>query len=569
MAAVAFTGCAKSEAPACSVSSDCGEDQICIDAVCEDVTDISCSFDSPCPSGFTCEAGVCIADDEGGDLGDNETGDDEGDDEPSGDDEIGDNETGDDEGDDEEVIDPSSPRVESVFPLDGATGVDADVTIRVKFDRPIAYQFGRLNSNGIHLRSPDGERLAANLEYLVDEREVLLTPNEPLWPGTTFTLHVTEYILDETESFALSPTFSSSFTTDFTISEDAEVLAELFAPVIYQETRMSNVSGLRSDIPTRVDFDGNMDADDNKANGLQASTNLPAHVYYSVVSTETHHFIQYFLYYVARRYGHAGGATFNEHDFTGMVVVVDRETLEVDLIEGVHNSQSSAQTRALTYRPSGSSATGRGSNNENKILDIERSDLEGETHFPLYVPSGDHAACFWNRRTDNLFFPDSCPGNPGEFVGGLGIILRHGTQAQTYLDAVDSDTAGVVEMTYTLLPFVEPFWTMRNDSGCGLFDAQGFTYSPWSPEGYTPMVGAGEDAFYLPRRLCSQETESYGNLPYRWFSNISTGGEWFFDPAMTLNDRINFGDDFSRSYCDHFYFNVDRSGEEACGGSGD
>lgn len=579
-ASMALSGCARSDAPACSFSSDCDDAQICSDGVCENISDVICNFNVPCPSGFSCVDESCVSlsgdgDGEAGGDGNGDQGDNDSDNDSDGDntgngpgDSTGDGDGNGDGNGDGPDFPVGSPQVESVTPLDGAFDIPLNTTVRVKFDRPIAYQFGRLTEMGVYIETPDGSKVGASLEYEVEEREVVITPNAPLWPGTTYTVNVTEFILDSTESFALAQQFRSTFSTEYEIDGDLQALAELYAPVLYQETRSLSASGIRSDIPTRVDFDGDFNGANNKSNGLSTNTQLPAHVYWSVISTESHYFIRYILYYVARRYGHGSNATYNEHDFTGLVVVVNRDTLEVDLVQGVHNYESTSQTQALTYRPSGSPVQGRG-NNENSILNVQRSDLEEGASFPVYIPSGDHAGCFWHRRSDNVFFPASCPGNPGEFVGNQGVILRLGSQAQTYAEATDSEVPNILEMTYTLLPFVDPFWTQRQDSNCGLFSQTGFTYSPWSPAGVTPRVGPGSSPVYLPRALCSNDNANYGNLPYRWFSSISTGGEWFLDPAMALSDRYNFGDDFSFNYCQHFYFNIDRRDNPACGGGGE
>ncbi len=572
LAASALTGCAKSDRPACNVTADCDEGNVCEDGFCEAIEG-SCIVHEDCENDYVCVAETCIpptGDDEGdGDNGEGDNG--EGDngegDNGEGDNGEGDNGEGDNGEGDEEEINPGSPIIESVTPADGATDLGLDVVVRITFDRPIAHEFGFLSDDGVFLHTPEGTKVDAELEYLEDEREVVLTPNQPLWKGTRYTINVTEFIRDESGNNSLQNPHQSVFTTAYELDDDLVALAELFAPTVYQETRLTDVPEIYSDIPTRVDFDGDFEGANNKASSMQASANPPAHVYYSVVSSETHHFIHYILYYPTRRLGSgATGTSYHEHSFTGIVMAVTRDDWTVELVEGVHTALSSANDSTHTFRPTSSEVEGRGTH-ENNVIDFDPDFLDGGAGFPLYVSSGDHASCFWHTR-ESSFWPSACHDEPEEFLGGEGLILTRGDVAQTIEDAVDGEEAGHREMTYELIPFVEPFWTLRGDFDCGLFSQTGFTYSPYSPEGHTPPDGPGDDPLYLSRALCTDDTDSYGNLPYRWFSanTGSNGGEWFLDPAVALSTRFDFGDDFSLDYCDNFYFNIDRNEDPACGG---
>ena len=67
-----------------------------------------------------------------------------------------------------------------------------------------------------------------------------------------------------------------------------------WAPVIYQDTDSSSPV---ADYLTRFDYDGNWRADDNWDNLQNANSFLGASVYYWVVETDSHWFVEYALFH--------------------------------------------------------------------------------------------------------------------------------------------------------------------------------------------------------------------------------------------------------------------------------
>src|SRR5690554_5048901 len=112
--ALALSGCASNERPACGTSADCpDEGQVCREGACTVVSQPTCSRDSDCDPGFVCIASLCersSIDDEDTDLPDT---DDETD--------VGTPDTNTDP--DTEVVDTDQPRVTRVIPIDGARQV--------------------------------------------------------------------------------------------------------------------------------------------------------------------------------------------------------------------------------------------------------------------------------------------------------------------------------------------------------------------------------------------------------------------------------------------------------------
>lgn len=119
-------------------------------------------------------------------------------------------------------------------------------------------------------------------------------------------------------------------------------LAEQHAPDIYQDT---DDRGTTSDFITRADFDGNWNGLDNWFNA--AGTPQPAYVYWDGASSQTHHFLKYYLFY-PRDWGElfpvlddflcttsGEGQTqrwCHENDMEGFAIAVNRLTGAVDFM---------------------------------------------------------------------------------------------------------------------------------------------------------------------------------------------------------------------------------------------
>ncbi len=578
LTAFLFAACGGEEPAACDTSADCDDTSICgSDGFCREVSAASCSDDDDCPGGFVCEASSCVRDsnqspdnqnqNQSPDNQNNQSPDNQNNQSPDNQNQNQNNQNNQNQNNQspDNQTDPNRPKVESFHPPDGSTDVSPDVVIRATFDTPLN-PFS-VTANSFFLQSPEGHHIPGNLEYLADEREVVFTPDQPLWAGSKFTIRVRALITDETLAFAAVED-QATFSTGHTYDEDLLDAIHEFAPVVYQEMRVTDEpAGLNGDMPTRVDFDGDHQANNNSASAATAGTEVPAHVYYSAISTETHYFLHYTLYYTTRRVTADEVHTYHDHDFAALQVVVDRSTGEAVLFEGVRTAHGSASDTTLTFRPNTSAVQGRTDFHRDRIRTFDVSQLKDGNRFPLYIPSGIHAGCSWYER--NLSWgPTLCPNFPEAFLGGHGVVLYPGDTAQTYSEA-EVGESGHLEMTYELIPFTDPFWTDRGDLNCGLFSSLGFTYDPWESGDTPPLTGPPGFSLFLPRSLCSSTSSSYGVLPFRWFSTASTGGEWFMDSPRELNGRLNFNTTFSLDYCENLYFDIDRRDDAACGGNGD
>ena len=105
-------------------------------------------------------------------------------------------------------------------------------------------------------------------------------------------------------------------------------LAKLYAPWIYHAVHPTKG---RQDLPTRIDFDGNLRGADNWESF--PFYELPPTVYYAVVETETHWFLTYHLFH-PRDWEHVrlGLHRTHENDGENLQVVVDKRSEHVVLL---------------------------------------------------------------------------------------------------------------------------------------------------------------------------------------------------------------------------------------------
>lgn len=105
-------------------------------------------------------------------------------------------------------------------------------------------------------------------------------------------------------------------------------LARRYAPLLYHA--VDGTRG-RQDLPTRVDFDGNLRGDDNWEH--MPTHELPPTVYYAVLSTATHHFLAYHVFH-PRDWApfDLGLHLTHENDGENLAVVVDRASGDVVLL---------------------------------------------------------------------------------------------------------------------------------------------------------------------------------------------------------------------------------------------
>jgi hypothetical protein len=300
-------------------------------------------------------------------------------------------------------------------------------------------------------------------------------------------------------------------------------LAEHWAPVFYHDT---DDKDYEADYITAFDFDGDFISDNNWENLHEPGANMGAVVYYSVVSTLSHHFILYVDFH-ARDWGKNCNVPFfggcHENDMEGAMVVVRRS--DEDPMGTFELLYTEAHNILHIFRNDPNIAMKWNLHVENVNVTFEDG-----SHPELYVESKGHGVCA-------LYFsgPDHCThsldGTPPPFGGDDGVVYRYGA------------TAGVPEsgndqhVPYKLKPIKDTLWERRTDicdSGC-TFDTT-FEY----------------DGVVLPKAF---DGDTYGNdaanPPWAW-DDPADGpvyrGDFFFRPAHAMDQHVSMPGYISKTY---------------------
>lgn len=528
--ALALAGCSESEDAVCGTNSDCAADQVCQGGACATPNRAECTGDPDCNTGEQCVDRVCRPLPRY-DMGTDTTATTD----------MGEPDTSTPDMGSEDNV---NPEIVSITPGNGETEVPVDTTITVTFSERM--DFVTVNLLSLALKNPAGQDVPCDVSYDKDSMTATITPNEPLHLGTAYRVAPSALLRDEAgNSLKVEPSPDATFITTLGVPPDHETLAAEFAPAIFQSLENPTGTMVNTDLPTRVDFDGNWKARDNKA--AAATTTMKASVYYSVVESKTHWFITYALYYPARHDKNADKSF--EHDFTGIVMVVDKATRSVKVVEGVKVDDGT--DTIIAYKPSTSDVASTGQQNNLETFDVAEL-INGR--YPLMITSGSHEACNWAKSGPTL--PAVCRHNVHAFSEGAtqGVLMTPG-EAQTFAQATENATTNIKEMQYELVPLGE-LWARRAFVGNELLWEKVSVYEPID---LRPAKYNDTEPIVWPNRLVSDEEPSFGKPPFAWLKLASetNQGQWLFDPAYLLMVRYNFGADFSAEYCVNSFLAID------------
>ena len=136
---------------------------------------------------------------------------------------------------------------------------------------------------------------------------------------------------------------------------DRATLALRWAPIHYQDVDQtgSHALGGKADYITRVDFDGNLDPQNNWDNAGNPAYPLSAHGYFSVTETSSHWFIVY-MFYHPRDWSDTFFDTEHENDAEGVLLTVQRDGSQYGVLKG---AVTVAHKDFYSYVPAGSNWT--------------------------------------------------------------------------------------------------------------------------------------------------------------------------------------------------------------------
>lgn len=574
-AATISSGCSEDVSPEdkaeCSAETPCPGTQSCLQGRCISRGVSDCTTNADCPGGdYQCVDQVCkLPTPDAGPSGDDDTGA-----------EIDATDTNPTQRD---TTSPDGPYVVATSPQEADTDVALDSVISIEFSE--AMDPTSLNYNSLLIRDANDRALDAEIAYDPDTHTATLTPTAPLNPAESYQLDIRAGARSagagSAQSLGVDPPVTVIFSTHFEESAKHTELARTWAPILYQgidraegevaseEDGETVVNPARpdADIPTRIDFDGNLSADDNITHSKDVSTPINASIYYSVTESTQYYFLHYLLYYPSR---YDGAGLHAEHDFAALTVVVDKASEEMLMSETVFLGQSNETT--LGFRPDESPVRVRGNEGGDRNMSaFPSTQLEDGTHFPLNILAGIHEACHWYKSGYNgrcLHTSAQFPGPPTgadaeDTAPTSGVVIRPGDTAQTFGQATRNAETGFWEMTYSLVPIPTGLWGLRGRyNQDGLFDLS-FTYDPLGEN--RPTGVPEEQSLRLPKNLQTDEPNSFGRMPFTWLATPtqSNQGQWLLDPAYIINSRFNLGTNSSTDYCYNFYLDIDNRGDAA------
>jgi hypothetical protein len=539
----------------CSFDSDCIQGrEICdlASSKCIPFGPMGCAKDADCKAGERCNAvsGQCrpVTTDMGGqdmtqpDMSDMSSTADMADMDP----------VDDMSGDDMPPGDTAPPQLVTITPAPNTFLDEARPTWTVQYNEPL----DPLSVSTFTVKLRDAANQDVPVQVTPAGRSFTVTPSVDLGPGNAYVL-VLDRLISDLAGNRQGQSINARYFTRFVEDPAHRALAERWAPIVYQDITSTNGLDWRADLPVAIDFDGDLVSENNRDRAFEPAYDAPAHVYYQVISSKTQHFIYYVLYYPVRQdYNvNTGNIESYEHDFAGVLMVVDRATDQLLAAEGAHVQDT--DDRIVTYTRQGGPMDFQANGIEGRF---NANTLEEGRRYPLYIVAGRHEACYWH---DDQPMPPAitCQHETARFVGGdmSGVVLRPGV-AQRWAEA--TTTNGKRSMTYGLLPLQSLFWTRRTDTT--LFDRT-FVYTPTGMRPAAPASGSG---LLLPNRLKSDDARSFGKTPFRWLPSLGLGnyGQWLIDPAYTLRQRyaIQQSTQWSLDYCDNFFLEVAPASVQGC-----
>jgi hypothetical protein len=288
-------------------------------------------------------------------------------------------------------------------------------------------------------------------------------------------------------------------------------LAWRYAPVHHQD---ADSSSYRSDMLTRIDFDGDWLMSDNWEAAAALTSNPLPYVYYSVTSTPTHWYILYAFYH-PQDWSDTAFETEHENDLEGLLVIVYRDGTQYGLLEG---AVTVAHSDHYSYTAGGTrlSANHEGIDGSLQLSGGRPRTFQEAKGHGLYAYGGTHV-----QDGDGIWYYPSKP------------YLGYETATAP---ATPSSTQGQPSAYYQLIDIFETggLWAHRFDSN---------TFSKFGTFRGDTGGGCGADG-----PSCSSNA---ANAPWGWDDKDDGPvfpGELTFDPAHLVGRYFKTSTSFSRDY---------------------
>jgi hypothetical protein len=287
-------------------------------------------------------------------------------------------------------------------------------------------------------------------------------------------------------------------------------LVENYAPFIAQETWFQP----RADYLARFDYDFNWKGDDNWENLEKGSTQ--AFVYYAVMETDTHWFINYNFFHPRDYSDVCVVGSCHENDFEGLILSIRKDGSahgRLELLETLAHNNIYSFSNEKSIRK--------------KVHSIDGSiELFDQTHPIVFVEAGGHGIYSSSYRS-SLF--DS---SKMEFKQNTGVTYRY-QKGSPDRPAHGNDR----DVDYSLISIKDSLWP----KGSGETDEANETfenYFVYRPVGNRPLTSTKFIAGAFHGRTAS---ESKAKPFWGWHDRktrkkrILSTGQWALDPAYSIS----------------------------------
>lgn len=309
-----------------------------------------------------------------------------------------------------------------------------------------------------------------------------------------------------------------SFDAERVSSDPYRKLAEHWAPLLAQETWWQP----KSDIPTRFDFDGDWQGDNNWDQADDGTSQ--AYVYYAAMETETHWFLHYNAFHPRDYSDKCVVGTCHENDNEGLILTVRKDGSQfgkLELMETLaHNN---------VYSFTNERGIGRNIHNIDGGIDFYQ-----ESHPVAFIESGGHGIQGGQGAHSGYTFSSDT------FKAGTGITFIYKGTAERARHANDRLVG------YELLPIHDHWWTKACQQESGWQDRTFDEYMAYQPTGGRPttpcrLIGT---TFYGRKESANKAKPFWG-----WHDNATQKkkvigvGQWALDPAYSVQQSLRFAAD--------------------------
>jgi hypothetical protein len=326
--------------------------------------------------------------------------------------------------------------------------------------------------------------------------------------------------------------------TDEILSPEQNEAVHKYAPVIFQETN-KKANPEHWDFITSIDFDGDLQSNNNEKSIKSNKNPLPATVYYSLVESETHYFIVYSLFHPLDwdTVPDFIPFTWHENDMENIQVVIRKKTAKLPESVVLLATQAHIDTQL-------SSASGSDISSSEKIkltrqkVSLLSDNLTGNgTHTGLYVESGGHG--IYNMNSNTARFASL---QPPQLKEGFTFIPASATD-----NTPDTYSKNTGTYRYQLKSSYDNFWANyvnKTNMGNGKL-----------MDGYFNYKDELVDCHNIPRHFDSSRLSGPGKfdsgiLPFAFSYNLNASdlGVIFFNPARKYSETLKISGEWSKKY---------------------